>query len=48
MIIRVAVTCSDLKKYANITKKPFVILVMPTSTTTDATALKLFLDTILL
>ena len=47
MIIQAAVTHNDLKKiYANISKKPFAILVTPTSTTTDAMALKVFADTI--
>ena len=42
MIIRAAVTRSDLK---NIAKNRLQFLAMPTSTTTDAMALKFFPDT---
>ena len=46
MIIQAAVTCSDLKKiYAKIAKNHLQFLVMPTSTITDAMALKFLLDT---
>ena len=38
-------TVPGLKIYTNITKKPVAILAKPTSTTTDATALKFFPDT---
>ena len=47
MIIQAAVTRSNFKKiYVNIAKNHLQFLVMPTSTTTDAMALKLFADTI--
>ena len=42
MIIRAAVTRSDLKIYTNTTKNCLQFLAMPTSTTTDAMALKVF------
>ena len=46
MIIRAAVTCSDLKKSTQISlKNRLQYLATPTSTTTDAMALKLFPDT---
>ena len=46
MIIRAAVTCSDLKKSTQILlKNRLQFLSMPTSTTTDAMALNFFPDT---
>ena len=46
MIIRAAVTCSDLKKSTQISlKNRLQFLAMPTSTTTDAMALNFFADT---
>ena len=47
MIIRAAVTCSDLKKYTQISlKNRLQFLAMPTSTTTDAIyGLEFFPDT---
>ena len=44
MIIRTALTL--LKMYTNITKNHLQFLATPTSTTTDAMALKIFADTI--
>ena len=47
MIIRVAVTHSDLKKSVQISLKNHLqFLAMPTSVTTDAMGLKFFPDTI--
>ena len=47
MIIRAAVTCSDFKKFMQVSVKNHLqFLAMPISTTTDARALKFFPDTI--
>ena len=46
MIIRAAVTCSDLKKSTQTSlKNRLQFSAMPTSTTTDAMALNFFADT---